>query len=142
LASTCFQTPTITRWDFGIDGLLNTMREMKQAGAVYAGVGENLGEARAPGYLSTAHGRVALIACASTFQHDSPAGQSRPDLLGRPGINPLQHQTKYEVDASTLSALQKLKDDLHLGARLRLKISVSLSKVRQLRSRQVTSLKS
>jgi poly-gamma-glutamate capsule biosynthesis protein CapA/YwtB (metallophosphatase superfamily) len=101
--------------DFGIDGLLNTMREMKQAGAVYAGVGENLGEARAPGYLSTAHGRVALIACASTFQHDSPAGQSRPDLRGRPGINPLHHETKYEVDASTLSALQKLKDDLHLG---------------------------
>jgi poly-gamma-glutamate synthesis protein (capsule biosynthesis protein) len=101
--------------DFGIDGLLNTIREMKQAGAVYAGTGENLGEARAPGYLSTAHGRVALIACASTFQHDSPAGQSRPDLGGRPGINPLHHQTSYEVDSSTLSALQKLKDDLHLG---------------------------
>jgi poly-gamma-glutamate synthesis protein (capsule biosynthesis protein) len=56
-----------------------------------------------------------LIACASTFQHDSPAGQSRPDLRGRPGINPLHHQTRYEADASTLATLQKLKDDLHLG---------------------------
>ena len=101
--------------DFGIDGLLNTMQHMKEAGAVYAGVGENLGEARAPGYLSTAHGRVALIACASTFQHDSPAGQSRPDLRGRPGINPLHHQTRYEVNSETLAALQKLKDDLHLA---------------------------
>jgi len=101
--------------DFGIDGLLNTLEHMKEAGAVYAGVGENLGEARAPGYLSTAHGRVALIACASTFQHDSPAGQSRPDLRGRPGISPLRHQTTYQVDANTLAALQKVKDDLHLG---------------------------
>jgi poly-gamma-glutamate capsule biosynthesis protein CapA/YwtB (metallophosphatase superfamily) len=101
--------------DFGIDGLLNTMQAMREAGAVYAGVGENLAEARAPGYLSTAHGRIALIACASTFQHDAPAGQSRPDLRGRPGINPLHHETKYEVNASTLDALQKLKDDLYLG---------------------------
>ena len=41
--------------------------------AVYAGIGETLGEARAPGYLSTPHGRVALITCASTFPDDSPA---------------------------------------------------------------------
>jgi poly-gamma-glutamate synthesis protein (capsule biosynthesis protein) len=102
--------------DFGIDGLLNTMQAMRGAGAVYAGAGENLGEARAPAYLSTAHGRIALIACASTFQHDAPAGQSRPDLRGRPGINPLHHETKYEVEANTLDALQKLKDDLHLGS--------------------------
>ena len=101
--------------DFGIDGLLNTMRHLKESGAVYAGVGENLAEARAPGYLSTAHGRVALIACASTFQHDSPAGQSRPDLRGRPGINPLHHQTTYQVDADTFGALQKLKDKLNIG---------------------------
>jgi poly-gamma-glutamate capsule biosynthesis protein CapA/YwtB (metallophosphatase superfamily) len=101
--------------DFGIDGLLNTMHGLKQAGAVYAGVGENLAEARAPGYLSTPHGRVALIACASTFQHDAPAGQSRPDLRGRPGINPLHHETRYEVDASTFSSLQKMKDELHLA---------------------------
>ncbi len=101
--------------DFGIDGVQNTIRELKQSGAVFAGVGENLAEARAPGYLSTAHGRVALIACASTFQHDAPAGQARPDLRGRPGVNPLRHETKYEVDASTLRGLQKLKDDLHLA---------------------------
>jgi poly-gamma-glutamate synthesis protein (capsule biosynthesis protein) len=101
--------------DFGIDGLLNTMRRLKESGAVYAGVGENLAEARAPGYLSTAHGRIALIACTSTFQHDSPAGQSRPDMHGRPGINPLHHQTTYQVDGVTLGALQKLKDDLHIG---------------------------
>jgi poly-gamma-glutamate capsule biosynthesis protein CapA/YwtB (metallophosphatase superfamily) len=101
--------------DFGIDGLLNTMEGLKSAGAVYAGVGENLAKARAPGYLSTPHGRVALIACASTFQHDAVAGQSRPDLKGRPGINPLRHETKYQVDSSTLGALQKLKDDLHLS---------------------------
>jgi poly-gamma-glutamate synthesis protein (capsule biosynthesis protein) len=66
--------------DFGIQGLLETMQVLKQAGAVYAGIGENLGQARAPGYLSTAHGRVALVTCASTFPEDSAAGQSRTEI--------------------------------------------------------------
>jgi hypothetical protein len=63
--------------DYGIPGMLNTIQVLKQAGAVYAGTGVDLGHARAPGYLSTAHGRVALISTASTFPQDSPAGQTR-----------------------------------------------------------------
>ncbi|MDX1579791.1 MAG: CapA family protein, partial [Gemmatimonadota bacterium] len=37
------------------------------AGLVTAGTGEHLAEARAPGYLETPGGRVALISIASTF---------------------------------------------------------------------------
>jgi poly-gamma-glutamate capsule biosynthesis protein CapA/YwtB (metallophosphatase superfamily) len=100
--------------DYGIQGLLDTIQVLKQDGAVYAGIGENLGQARAPGYLSTEHGRVALVTCASTFQADSPAGQARPDMRGRPGLNPLRHDTRYRVDATTFEALRKMKNDLHL----------------------------
>jgi poly-gamma-glutamate capsule biosynthesis protein CapA/YwtB (metallophosphatase superfamily) len=100
--------------DFGIQGLLETMQVLKQAGAVYAGIGENLGQARAPGYLSTAHGRVALVTCASTFPEDSAAGQSRTDMEGRPGINPLHHKTTFRVDAATFEALRKMNRDLYL----------------------------
>lgn len=101
--------------DYGIQGLLDTIQVLRQDNAVFAGIGENLGEARAPGYLSTANGRIALIACASTFQEDEPAGAARSDLRGRPGLNPLRHETRYLVNAASLEALEHIKQDLKLG---------------------------
>src|SRR5260370_8099308 len=91
--------------DFGADGLLSNIRHMEQAGLVYAGAGENLARARAPGYLDTRKGRVALIACASTFSPLSPAGEQRPDLKGRPGLNPLPLKTTSPVQPSTFASL-------------------------------------
>src|ERR1700676_1986594 len=69
-------------FDFGTEGLLSNLRNLSQAGVVYAGAGDNLARARAPGYLDTRKGRVALIACASTFSILSPAGVQRPDMQG------------------------------------------------------------
>jgi poly-gamma-glutamate capsule biosynthesis protein CapA/YwtB (metallophosphatase superfamily) len=101
--------------DFGIRGLLDTIQVFKRNGAAYAGIGENLGEARAPAYLSTPHGRVALISCASTFTAEAPAGQARPDMRGRPGISVLRHQTRYRVDAATFETFRKMKQDVQFG---------------------------
>jgi hypothetical protein len=92
-----FGTANNHSMDFGIQGLLDTIQVLKQGGAVYAGTGIDLGHARAPGYLSTAHGRVALVTCASTFPQDSPAGQARPDIRGRPGLSPLHYDVRYLV---------------------------------------------
>ena len=102
--------------DYGVQGLLDTIRILKESGAVYAGSGETLGLARAPGYLTTPHGRVALITCASTFPADSPAGQARPDVRGRPGLSPLRHETTYRVDAATFEVLRKTRQALYLGS--------------------------
>ena len=102
--------------DYSIEGLRSNLRVLREAGAAYAGIGEYLGEARAPGYLETGRGRVALISCASTFSAHSPAGAQRPDLRGRPGLNPLRFRTRYRVDAAALAALRKIKEDLKLGA--------------------------
>src|SRR5215813_11626440 len=95
-------------FDFGTEGLLSNIRNLKEAGVVFAGAGENLARARAPGYLDTRKGRVALIACASTFSVLSPAGEQRPDLRGRPGLNPLRFKTTYTVEPSTLASLRVL----------------------------------
>jgi poly-gamma-glutamate capsule biosynthesis protein CapA/YwtB (metallophosphatase superfamily) len=95
-------------FDFGTEGLLSNLGHMQQAGVVYAGAGENLARARAPGYLDTKKGRVALIACASTFSILSPAGPQRADLKGRPGLNPLRFRTTYTVDPATLATLRNL----------------------------------
>jgi poly-gamma-glutamate capsule biosynthesis protein CapA/YwtB (metallophosphatase superfamily) len=101
--------------DYGVQGLLDTLQVYKQAGAVYAGIGENLGLARAPGYLPTAHGRVALISSASTFSAGAPAGHERADVRGRPGLSPMRFQTRYGVDAASLETLRKLKAQFKLA---------------------------
>jgi poly-gamma-glutamate synthesis protein (capsule biosynthesis protein) len=101
--------------DYNIEGVLDTLKVFRDADATFAGIGETLGEARAPSYLYTAHGRTALIACASTFLQEAPAGDPRPDMHGRPGINPLHHETVYHVDKTEFETLQKIKSDLHLG---------------------------
>ena len=95
-------------YDFGVDGLRSTLRHFEQAGLTHAGTGENMARARAPGYLDTKRGRVALIACASTFTAISPAGEQRADLVGRPGLSPLHIKTLYTVDAATMTGLRTL----------------------------------
>lgn len=100
--------------DYGSEGLRIHRRVLTEAGAAFAGIGENLGEARAPAFLETARGRVALISCASTFSPSSPAGSQRPDVRGRPGLNPLRHRTRYRVSADELAAVRKIKADLKL----------------------------
>ena len=111
-----FGTANNHSMDYGVQGLVDTIKVLKQYGAVYAGTGVDLGHARAPAYLSTSHGRVALIACASTFPQDSPAGQTRPDIRGRPGLNPLRYDVHYRVNAADFESLRKLNDDLKLMA--------------------------
>lgn len=101
--------------DYNIGGVLDTLGVFRDAGAVFAGIGETLGEARAPSYLYTAHGRTALIACASTFLEEAPAGDPRPDMRGRPGINPLHHETIYDVTQPQFAMLQQIKNELRLG---------------------------
>ncbi|MDB6091874.1 MAG: hypothetical protein JWN85_4658 [Gammaproteobacteria bacterium] len=95
--------------DYGVDGMRSTLVALSQTKFVYAGVGENLALARRPGYLDTPKGRVALISVAATFPDAIIAGAQRPDMRGRPGINPLRHSTTYTVTQETYDTLSKLK---------------------------------
>lgn len=93
-------------------GILATIKHLDQAGLVHAGTGRNLAEARAPGYLDTPHGRLALIAATATYRPWNAAGEQRPDLKGRPGVNPLAFQTIYSVDAKAFDELRRLRREL------------------------------
>lgn len=95
-------------YDYEAEGLLTSMRHFDQAGLVYAGVGENLARARAPAYFDSAKGRVALVACASSFPLHGPAGDQRGDVKGRPGVSPLHVKTIYTVDSATLASLRQV----------------------------------
>ena len=99
-------------FDYGEDGVLANIRHLEKAGVVHAGTGKNLAEARAPGYLDTPNGRVALIAATATFRPWNQAGEQRPDIRGRPGINPLGFETTYRVDAAAFEQLQRISREL------------------------------
>jgi poly-gamma-glutamate capsule biosynthesis protein CapA/YwtB (metallophosphatase superfamily) len=99
-------------FDYGEDGVLANIKHLDAAGLVHAGSGKNLAEARAPGYLDTPNGRVALVAATATFRQWNQAGEQRPDLRGRPGINPLGFQTTHYVDGAAFEQLQRISREL------------------------------
>ena len=76
-------------FDYGSTAVLETIEHAENAGLVIAGSGKDLQEARAPHYFDHAGARIALVAMASTFIPYGKASRSRPDLHGRPGLNPL-----------------------------------------------------
>ncbi len=102
--------------DYSPESLRTTSKSLNEAGIVWAGVGENLQQAREAHYLETADGRVALISCASTFTPQSIAGKQRSDVSGRPGLNPLRFDTRYVVDQPTLDNLRRTLAGLGLPA--------------------------
>jgi len=93
--------------DYGHGGLLATLRHLRAAGIEAAGAGTNLAQARAPRYLDTANGRVALVGCASTFRVGSEASPGHAEIPGRPGLNPLRVQRVYELPADRLASLRE-----------------------------------
>jgi len=99
-------------WSFG--GLLTTSAHLDARGMVHAGVGENLAVARSPAYLDTSAGRTAIISASSTFPPGAQAGQQRPDLPGRPGLNPLRYETTMEVPAGEIDHLRQMSEELGL----------------------------
>ncbi len=99
-------------YDYGEGGLMATARHLGEAGIMFAGSGQNLAEARRPGYLDTRGGRVALIATTATYRPWNAASPQRPDMRGRPGINPLNSETTYSVDDATFKALDTMSEGL------------------------------
>lgn len=101
-------------FDWGIGGMEATRKAIREAGILGAGTGENLARARAPAYLQSKGGRVALISVASTFSDQSRAGPQRKDVRGRPGLNPLRHSTIYEVQSEDFESIRRVKETLSI----------------------------
>ncbi len=94
--------------DYGVAGLRETIKLLDELGLVHSGAGENLGWASRPGYLDTAQGRIALIGMASSFQTMSRAGEATPDVMGRPGLNPLRVDRRIEASPGTLAMIKQI----------------------------------
>ncbi|MGB8404306.1 MAG: CapA family protein [Mycobacterium sp.] len=77
--------------DYSYGGLHRTIESLDAVGLPHAGIGADLGAARAPAFADTAVGRVALVSATSAFPAFARAGATRPDAPGRPGVNPLRY---------------------------------------------------
>ena len=97
--------------DYSIEGLMAMIDVLDERGISYAGVGENLAASRMPVYLDTAAGSVGMISCSSTFHSGQEAAEQRPDMVGRPGLNPLHYDTTYYVTQEQYDAIR----DVALG---------------------------
>ena len=103
-------------YDFGEGGVLTNIGHLKETGLAFAGTGRNQSEARAPGYLDTSEGRVALISASSTFSEAGRAMDQRPDLPGRPGLNALRHSATYTVDRPAFDSMRRISRSLGFEA--------------------------
>ena len=118
-------------FDYGSTGVLATLDSVAAAGLEIAGSGPDLQAARAPAYLTRPDGTVALVSTASTFVPYGKASRSRPDMHGRPGLNPMTTVKQLEVPSLVAQAIwsacrlaglhrQRLDDDAFtvLGLRI------------------------
>jgi poly-gamma-glutamate synthesis protein (capsule biosynthesis protein) len=98
--------------DYSYGGLFSTIGALDSAGIAHAGTGADLAAARAPAFVDTAVGRVALVSATSSFPPFARAGATRPDAGGRPGVNPLRWI--HVVDAGRAEQLMGLAATLGL----------------------------
>ncbi len=76
--------------DWGAEGLAETLDHLDAAKLVHAGTGASMTAARAPRYLDTAHGRIGLVAAATSFTPMSRASDPLGEVPGRPGVNAIR----------------------------------------------------
>jgi len=100
--------------DWGVTGVQAMMGHLQASSIPYAGIGMNLGQARAPCYIDTPAGRIGLVAVTSFYRPWNRASHQRQDVIGRPGINPLDFTTQHHVDHSAFNQLKNLSENLGL----------------------------
>lgn len=98
--------------EYGVEGMIETDRLLDSLSLVHAGSGMTLGEASQPRYLDTSKGRFALIGLATTFTPMSRAADARPGARGRPGINALRVERRYELNPQEIKELRQIVRDL------------------------------
>lgn len=99
--------------DYGPQGCLDTIEAAEARGIVPCGVGRNLMEARKARFLDTDKGRVAVVACSSTWAERALASNANADVAARPGLCPLRWGRSYVLPDEQFEQLRAI--DAMLG---------------------------
>lgn len=99
-------------FDYGSVGVLESLHNVRSAGLVSAGSGKDLQEARSPAYFESPAGTIGLVSTASTFTRYGRAGRTRPDMRGRPGLNPLAVSWAKNIQVAGLFSLKVPRSEI------------------------------
>lgn len=91
-------------FDLKAAGIQNTLEQVRRLGLAHAGIGNNIEEAVAPGYLRTPKGTVALVAMASGLVE--PGGSA---TATRPGVNELRVEQNQPNPEDAQRILQSIR---------------------------------
>jgi poly-gamma-glutamate synthesis protein (capsule biosynthesis protein) len=106
-------------FDYGSTGVLETISHVENAGLILAGSGQDLQNARAPRYICRNGGVLALVAVATDFVAYGKASYTRPDVIGRPGLNTLSVSSGKGAIIVPESMRRYLQPLASIGLRLR-----------------------
>ncbi len=90
-------------YDYGALGVLSTLRHVEGKGLVVAGAGRDLQTARGPAYYYGAKGFVGVVAASASYSRWGVATEARPELHGKPGLNPLS--VRWTMDRTITAAV-------------------------------------
>lgn len=99
-------------FDWGVEGMRETIRALDQNDIVHAGAGESLAQAGAARFLETARGRAGLVSFAATFTPLSRAADSAGEAPGRAGVNGLRLSRTIIVPPEMLRSLRRIRNAL------------------------------
>jgi poly-gamma-glutamate capsule biosynthesis protein CapA/YwtB (metallophosphatase superfamily) len=91
-------------FDYGSEGILTTIEHTRAAGLALAGTGKNLEDARTASSLRRGVTTVALVSMTASFTRYGIASPARPDMHGRPGVNPLALTNDILVNVTPTAA--------------------------------------
>jgi poly-gamma-glutamate capsule biosynthesis protein CapA/YwtB (metallophosphatase superfamily) len=92
--------------DYSYGGMNSTMEALEDAGMPHCGAGVDLEHAAAPALITHEGFRIGVISMTSSFQPWARAGATRPDMKGRPGVNPLRF--RYVASETKIDELREL----------------------------------
>ncbi len=99
-------------YDYTSGGIKETIKNLKAGNLPYAGIGMNLAEARAPAFVDSSQGRVAIISVAIGSHLTGSATDARRDMQGKPGLNLLRASKEYTLDPKTFAGMKNVVNKL------------------------------
>jgi poly-gamma-glutamate capsule biosynthesis protein CapA/YwtB (metallophosphatase superfamily) len=98
--------------DYGWGPLGATMSALDDAGIAHSGAGADLGEARAPAYLETSGGRIALVSVTTAYTPFQPASAAGHGIPGRPGSFCIRSEVSHTVPGEDYATLRRMQEAL------------------------------
>jgi poly-gamma-glutamate synthesis protein (capsule biosynthesis protein) len=98
--------------DWGVEGMLATSRHLEAGGLAHAGCGETLALARQACFCETAHGRVGLVSCVTTYRDTTDALDQHASAPARPGVSALALKRALSVSPAVHDRIEALRTEL------------------------------